>query len=513
MKLAARRFKTRARALVAELVLPRSLRSVRPWSLRNWPVHDSSSPPEMELRDYLEYPEMQKLLKQTMVSNLGDMHTREIDMSNASDVAAELQDAEPLLRRYEVELVKERSSWRFRAQNSALFDRVVDDVLKTLSLRRQSVTYDMVAVALVRGLREVEKVRRADEEKGYTFYRRQKVRRSIDAESSKTGGGGGGIMRKVALGRRMHGVVGTGELENYRLPADLSRWLNTRGITYRPEFNPRLRRKKQYCIPVVETANAKAKGKGKTKGKGKAKRTPRCISLPRARFVWGFNFGLDTKAAGEMLKWLTDKAHISMVDGRRNWHSIWPEVFEFKVSPRTEARDQKLRDAHRMLVNMMRKSLYYKRGYAVYCAFQTSSGGGHANIMAIQAFSEPSFRVVARILDPHASSPPSRFTESTRAELTSVLWSALREVSKGAPTGGVDMATCGFQNRWMAKALRVQYGLEGVCGPSSMALLLSAVREMSGRRKRLDHSMFCSRVYSHVRIQDAVLVMQLVYRL
>ena len=37
-----------------------------------------------------------------------------------------------------------------------------------------------------------------------------------------------------------------------------------------------------------------------------------------------------------MLGRLSDRTKLSLIDSQRNWHSIWPKVFEFKVGPATK---------------------------------------------------------------------------------------------------------------------------------------------------------------------------------
>lgn len=503
MKLVARKFKKRARELVKELVLPRSLRSSRPWSLRDtkWSVHESSSTGEMELHNYIEFANVQAVLKRTIQANLKAMFLRNVDMSNASDIREELQEASPLFKLYKVRVVRKAVGgdppWELRGLNADQAQRVIGKALEGLGRTRKSpgLTYEMVAVSLGRGLGEVEKLRRkAIDEHRYTFYERVDVRR-------QSGGlGVGGLAnRTIAQGRRVKNMVGVGGLEHYRLPKDLGKWMEAKKIGYNPQFNPRIRRKKRYCSRVG----------------GKRK----CISLPRPRFVWGYNFGLDAAKAGHVVRWIADKNLLAHVDPRRQWGFVWNEVLELRVNssgPSTAGESE----ARKLVANLVRKSLFAKHGYAVYCAFQTASGIGHANVMAVQVLpgdARDSLRLVARIMDPHASSPPSRFTDATRAKLEEILAGALNDLArgKGMRAEGVDVQTCDF-GKMMANALRVQYGLEGVCGPSALALLLSTVRELKHAAKAgegIRSPKFCSRAYSHVRIQDAVFVMQLIYRL
>jgi hypothetical protein len=502
VKLQARKLKKRAQELFAELAVAKSLRSSRSWSVRRWSSHEESSPREMEFHDYLEYPDHQATMVNVLAANLGDMHTRQIDMSNADDVAAELEASQSLFTAYHIRVEKDRVSngWRLDGISAKTINAVLQEALKTIGLRRDSLTYEMVAVSLGRALREVEKLRVIDEARGVTFYRRVQQRRLSDVHAGR-GGVTADIYRTVAKGRRLRRVVGMGELRHYRLPDDLVKWLAAKRITYKANLNPRLRQKKKACS-----------------GAGK-KRV--CVSIPRARFVWGYNFGLDKAKADKMLGWLADKKLISHVDKRRNWHSIWPSVFELKVASAEDV-GPRIEEAKKFMANVLKQSHDKKRGYVVYCAFRTMGGAGHANIMAVQVLKGADgklSRVVARIMDPHASAHHTRFTAATRTALTSIMNHAMHALTKGAPHAGVDIGTCGFTSL-LKNALRVQYGLEGVCGPSSMALLLSAARELmpsagdkrSGR-KRIDNPQFCRRVYSHVRIQDAVLVMQIVHRL
>lgn len=508
MRRAARRFKHKAQEVVRGLVVPKSLRSSRPWSPRAWSAHESSSPGEMELHNYLEFSKIQNELGKTVHANLRDMIQGDIDMSNASDVLAELKEKAELFKMYKVRVQRGQgvgSGWELKGLNAAEVGRILNKALGRLGLTKNSaaLTYEMVSVSLARGLAEVEKLRqKAVDQNRYTFYVRAEVRR-------QSGGlGVGGLAnRTVAQGRRMKKVVGVGELEPYRLPKDLGKWLEAKGFAYNPQFNPRIRRKKEYCSGRV--------------GPGRKRK---CIRVPRPRFVWGYNFGLDASKAGYVLRWITDNHLISHIDPRRKWRFIWKDVLEFKINEAassTSLSSSNLTEASKLIDNLLRSSLTNHHGYVVYCAFQTASGGGHANVMAIQVLpgkAKNSLRVVARIMDPHAQSSPAHFTDTTRTKLNLILSQSLQKLarSKGVTAEGVDMETCRF-SKMMTDALRVQYGLEGVCGPSALALLLSAARESKHAKhaatQGICHPNFCSRVYSHVRIQDAVFVMQLIYRL
>jgi hypothetical protein len=453
----------RVRSALGDVVVPPSLRSRRAWSLREWSEHPASSPPEVERVDLLLFSNVRELFVKEMARALRGEVAKEAERptSRASPPRPGLQ------RAYGVEVT---SKGGFRGQHRAL----AEEAVRAAGPGAARLDPRAIGAALDRALAKVdERAQLLTQRRGYTLWEARQRRRQ------SAGVAGGAEFVTLAGGRRSRRVVGRSLLP-YHLPEDLRAWLESLGLRYDPALNPRLRQR--------------------VRGLG-----------TRPRFVWGYNRGLGAAKAQAFVDKLRAGSRIARA--RRNWAALHPEVMELRVSKSTDPAPS----ATKVLADAVSRAA--KRtdasghaAAAIYANFQTRAGSGHASLVLLglrrgTEKGQPA-HLLLRILDPHASD--SLVTSATLA----VLRRAATEAAARArlPLASLRIEVCAFKRGPLQRAMRVQYGKEGVCGPSAFALLLSALRQIA-TPARLWHKAFCDRAYGLLRIQDAVLVMQLIHRL
>lgn len=473
----AARFGRRVRRVLGEVGVPRSLRSRRAWSLREWSEHPASSPPEVERTDLLLFTNARKLFVRELARALQDqVKAAGVDGAGAGAggaVALGSPNALLLRRAYGVMVT---SGGAFRGENKG----AAEEAMRQAGPEARRLGARQIGAALDRALAKLdERANMLTSQKGYTLWEsRQQRRRSVGASKFT-----GGQFMTVAAGRRSRRVVGKSLLP-YQLPEDLRAWLESIGVRYDPALNPRLRQR--------------------VRGLG-----------TRARFVWGYNQGLGASKAQTFVDLLRAGAtRQSAVSPRRNWAALHPAVMELRVSRSTDPAPSATKLMTDVLTRLDKQLAGSQRAAAtaIFVNFQTRGGAGHASLLVVGLRKAPGGRrrqLLLRILDPHASD--SLVTSATRAVLTRVATEAAsraKVVLDERPT----LEACTFRPAKKQRAMRVQYGKEGVCGPSSFALLLSALRQLRSPA-RLWQAQFCDRTYGGLRIQDAVLVMQIIRRL
>jgi hypothetical protein len=451
----------RVRRALGDVVVPESLRSRRAWSLREWSEHPASSPPEVERVDLLLFTRVRQLFVREMVRALKEG----VAAAGPATKGEGLRPPAGVLRRaYGVEMTGRGG---FRGQHRAL----AEEAVRAAGPRASRLGAAAVGAALDRALAKVdERARMLTARRGYTLWESRQRRRQ---SAGGAGALGAAEFVTLAAGRRSRRVVGRSLLP-YQLPDDLRAWLESLGVRYDPSLNPRLRQR--------------------VRGLG-----------TRARFVWGYNQGLGAARAQAFVKLLVAGAsRASPVSPRRNWAALHPAVMELRVSRSGDPAPS----AARVMADVLRRLARQQQrtgaaaAAAVYVNFQTRAGSGHASLLLVGLRGK---RLLLRILDPHASD--ALVTPATRAVLTRIATEA-----GGQLLSEVTLEACTFRPAAKQRAMRVQYGKEGVCGPSAFALLLSALRQIRSPA-RLWSDAFCDRTYGGLRIQDAVLVMQIVRRL
>lgn len=460
----------RLRARVADVVVPASLRSRRDWTLREWSEHRDSSPPEIQRVQMLRFPNLKQAFKREMVAALRGKGAAASGTPPPPPPAGDAEAKRDLRRAYGVEVA---ANGKLRGKHGPLAQEAVE----AAGPEAGRLSPKALGAAVDRALAKVDARVGELQRRGYTVWDPKQQRR----QSAGAGTLAGGEFVTVAAGRRSRRVVGRSLLP-YRLPEDLMAWLQgPLGVRYNPALNPRLRQR--------------------VRGLG-----------TRPRFVWGFNraLGLDKARYFVGLLVRAAAAKPGLVSARRNWAALHPAVLDLRVSRPTDPAPSAVQVLADVVARLARDRASATAGgaaTAVYANFQTAGGVGHANVLLVGLRRDPADakqrQLLLRVLDPFAHD--GLFTPATRAVLTDA-------AARAAPRARVQLEVCDFQTARQRRAMRVQYGREGVCGPSSFALLMSALRQIRSPH-RLWQPRFCERAYGGVRIQDAVLVMQVAHRI
>lgn len=289
----------------------------------------------------------------------------------------------------------------------------------------------------------------------------------------------------VAEGRRGEGVLGVDPRFPYEMPGDLKRWLSGLGVRYDSKLNPRRRR--------------------------------RVAGGVRARWAFGYDFGLPKAIAALILTAMSragmgPKTRTALppaerkrlpppVAPTRGWDLLLPEllVCQGPADVGAEAREERIATAAGTLRKLVRLAARKQRPVACYAAlFGHRSNHGNAAVLELSGGS-----AVLHLIDPHGKSVVG-------AHIVRALQAALRR-ALGDESAEYAAKVKPYQPSSAAKArlLRIQYGIEGACGPSSLAVLLSALRSLrSGRRRPNPEA-----ILRGVRDQDMVLAIQLTQKI
>jgi hypothetical protein len=298
----------------------------------------------------------------------------------------------------------------------------------------------------------------------------------------------------VAEGRREAGVLGVDPAFPYTMPSDLARWLAGLGVRYDPSLNPRRRRRLRKGL--------------------------------RARWAFGYDFGMPKQVAELIVAAMSRsalppaaRAKLPLavraripppVSPARGWRLLLPEVLvcqgpETASAEAVQGRVAGAAATLRKLIDLARR-----RGRPVACyAALFGQRSGHANAAILQMAGERAATLT--LIDPHGKSV---IGAHILRDLRQALQAALREEADGeAVPAAVAKVVAYSPPVAKAKALRIQYGIEGACGPSSLAVLLSALRRLRKNTGRGEPaSVSPERILRGVRDQDMVLAIQLTHK-
>jgi len=471
--------------------LPASLRSLRAWATTEQSVHSRSSPQDIDLpRLMMTRDEIGRAFQAEVEAAL----RRILGRGEAGHGAAYLLRLSPAERARSVELlaagvrivpepdagtrkhqayrVVEDNGDRVQAALEAVYGDGTSGVRPTMRVLRQAVAEAYRAV-----WRQIDQ---------YTAGRAESVWRTTERRRSLPGPLSKRQKMLVAEGRRKEGVLGVDPRFPYEMPADLKRWLARLGVRYDPELNPRRRR--------------------------------RVARGMRARWAFGYDFGLPKQIAALILESMNragmgPKARAALPPGerarlppavspKRGWDLLLPEllVCQGPANVGAEEREERVQAATTVLRKLVRLAARKQRPVACYAAlFGHRTNHGNAAILDMADGA-----AVLHLIDPHAKSVVG-------AHILRDLHAALqRAVDAEAdilvrPVVSVKVQPYKPSSAAKARALRIQYSIEGACGPSSLAVLLSALRSMrSGRRRPHPEA-----ILRGVRDQDMVLAIQL----
>jgi len=266
----------------------------------------------------------------------------------------------------------------------------------------------------------------------------------------------------VAEGRRRQGVLGVDPRFPYEMPADLKQWLAGMGVRYDPELNPRRRRRVGHRM--------------------------------RARWAFGYDFGLQKQIAVLILNAMSQggagpKARAKLgarlppaVSPKRGWHLLLPELLICQGPAQASAEERRARVAGaattlRKLLDLAERR---KKPVACYAAlFGHRTNHGNAALLEVR---DGSARLT--LIDPHGKSViGAHIVRDLQAALIEAAegWKGQASERSGAARSPLRCKVVAYQppSAAKARALRIQYSVEGACGPSSLAVLLSALRHMN----------------------------------
>jgi hypothetical protein len=481
--------------------LPASLRSSRPWRTVELAEFSKSSPQDVDLPRMLlvhdragtEFQrEVEAALRRIMAGD-GDgkaylMRLAQAERARTVDLQAVGVRIEPLPaasgRGHLAYRVVEENGDRVQAALEAVYGGGKGPLRPSARVLQQAVAE---AYRAVWGRLQDLTTGRAE-----TVWRTAERRRSMPGPLTKR------QRILVAEGRRQAGVLGVDPAFPYSMPKDLQRWLSGLGVCYDPSLNPRRRRRLRKGL--------------------------------RARWAFGYDFSLPKKIAELIVSAMSRsalppaaRAKLPLavrarlppaVSPSRGWRLLLPEVLvcQGPADVSAEQREARVDGAASTLRKMLDLARRRGRPVAAYAAL-FGSRTGHANAAVLELGKEPAQvngkkkaapAATLTLIDPHGRSIIGAHILS---ELGESLDRALAEEEanelRARPRGKVVAYT---PSPVKAKALRVQYGIEGACGPSSLAVLLSALRQL----RRGDTSP--ERILRGVRDQDMVLAIQLTHK-
>lgn len=271
-------------------------------------------------------------------------------------------------------------------------------------------------------------------------------------------------------------------MNRYRLPRDLMNFLSFLGIDYKPQYNPRRRRRVRGQV--------------------------------RDRYVFAFNQGAHSNGFVEALVSGADRVLPS-----RNWGAICPVVIFPEAQPAVPDSDP---------LYFMKWVYQNAAGRDYFCGTATLMLGSEwSHTVCYYAYLAPAktkkpnhFSLRIFLFDPHA-------TTNTEPQATRNMIRALVEANHlmKQDLGKAGLAnkmvvdevkvmntanTCGFKQADV-RLLATQYNFESSCTLSSVALLLSIARNLLKYplQALTNRRAFCRKVYSDIKPQDVVLSAQL----
>ena len=295
-------------------------------------------------------------------------------------------------------------------------------------------------------------------------------------------------MRYLTVGGSQKGIVGGPGDKRFKLPPDLGLFLRHANIRYDARLNPRRRR--------------------------------RVRGVARKRWIMRVSHGFTTDAGSRIAETLN--AAQNVVLPRRHWELIHARDLQFPEPGVASALSP---------LSVAFLSVLIQQGLpatvAIACGHAGPALSLHACLHVIRLVPQPRFPKLfdldVVILDPHGT---VILAPASLALMRSTYVDALDRANMRLPPfgkealemlrqdelGDVVIRSVRVRAQPVPESLRVQYAYEGSCGPSSVALALSAARVVA-KTPFLTAPQLARAIFEQVRDEDVVLAAHLVHNL